>query len=76
MTLVVVMFIQPNPRYVWVPVLLRLLFIPFFLLCNFRPDKRNIPVIFGNDYVYCVGSILLALTGGYFSSICMMYVSR
>lgn len=64
---------QPGPKYVWIPVLLRVLFIPFFLLCNFRPDERNIDPVFVNDYVYCTGSILLALTSGYFSSLCMMY---
>lgn len=65
---------KPGPKYVWIPVLLRFLFIPFFLLCNFRPKRRNIPVWFSNDYVYCAGSILMALSSGYFTSLCMMYI--
>jgi len=33
------------------------------------------PVWFG-DYVYCAGSILMAFTSGYFSSLVMMYAPR
>ncbi|KAL5022672.1 hypothetical protein ScPMuIL_001827 [Solemya velum] len=63
----------PGPRFVWIPVLLRGLFIPFFLMCNFNPASRTIPVIITNDYVYIIGSAVMAFTGGYFSSLCMMY---
>jgi equilibrative nucleoside transporter 1/2/3 len=71
---VVSSFVQkPGPRWVWIPVLARVLFIPFFMLCNVKPDTRKMPVIIGNDYVYCVGSILMAFTSGYFSSLGMMY---
>jgi len=56
-------------------VLLRVVFIPFFMLCNVKPSTRSMPVVF-NDYVYCVGSILMALTHGHFCSLVMMYAPR
>jgi equilibrative nucleoside transporter 1/2/3 len=74
---VVSSFIQkPGPRWVWIPVALRVLFIPFFVFCNVKPDTRTVPVLIGNDYVYCLGSILLAFTSGYYSSLSMMYAPR
>ena len=59
----------------WIPVLLRALFIPFFMLCNVKPASRSMPVWFG-DYTYCVGSIVMAFTSGYFASLSMMYAPR
>ena len=67
--------VQPAPKWVWIPVFLRVLFIPFFMLCNVKPATRSMPVLFG-DYVYCAGSILMAFTNGYFSSVVMMYAPR
>ncbi|XP_013396630.1 equilibrative nucleoside transporter 3 [Lingula anatina] len=64
---------KPGPKWVWIPIVLRVLFIPFFLMCNYRPEHRSFPVIIGNDYVYCLGGIIMAFTSGYFSSLCMMY---
>ena len=69
-------FSQPGPRWVWLPIVLRFLFIPFFCFCNYKPNLRSLPVFIDNDYVYCAAGILLALTSGYFSSLCMMYVPR
>lgn len=67
-------FVQkPGPRWAWIPITLRLLFIPFFMFCNFNPTTRNLPVLISNDYVYIVGAIALAVTSGYFSSLAMMY---
>lgn len=67
---------QPGPRWVWLPVVLRGLFIPFFMFCNGNPAARNLPVLIANDYVYCVGGIVMAFTSGYFSSLTMMYAPR
>jgi len=67
--------VQPGPRWVWLPVIARVLFIPFFMFCNVKPLTRSLPVLFG-DYVYCVGSIVMAFTNGYFSSVVMMYAPR
>ncbi|KAK3094539.1 hypothetical protein FSP39_003041 [Pinctada imbricata] len=63
----------PGPKYVWIPIALRGLFIPFFVMCRFALETRNFPVIIDNDYVYIVGGIVLAFTSGYFSSLTMMY---
>ena len=59
----------------WLPILLRVLFIPFFMLSNVKPATRSLPILVG-DYVYCAGSIAMAFTSGYFSSLAMMYAPR
>lgn len=66
-------FSRPGPKFLWIPVFARLLFIPFFLLCNYNPATRQWPVYITSDYAYLAGGILLGLTSGYFSSLCMMY---
>jgi len=66
----------PGPRFVWIPILLRGIMIPYFMFCNYRPDKRILPVYIDNDYAYMGMAILLALTSGYFSSLVMMYAPR
>ncbi|ESO95122.1 hypothetical protein LOTGIDRAFT_117641 [Lottia gigantea] len=69
----------PGPRFVWIPVLLRvLIFIPIFLLCNYLPRGtiRGIPVYIPNDYVYIVTAALMAFTSGYYSSLVMMYAPK
>ncbi|KAJ8317228.1 hypothetical protein KUTeg_005132 [Tegillarca granosa] len=64
---------KPGPRFVWIPILLRGLFIPFFVLCNYKPATRIFPVIISNDYVFIIGSAFMAYTSGYYSSLNMMY---
>ncbi|KAK6618746.1 hypothetical protein RUM43_013137 [Polyplax serrata] len=68
----------PSPKYLVIPVVLRALFIPFFLFCNFQPtdSTRALPVLIHNDWAYWCAGILLGFTSGYFSSISMMYTSR
>lgn len=68
----------PGPRWLWVPVVLRFLFVPFFLLCNYQPlgVTRNLPVLISSDWAYWVGGIFLGLTSGYYSSLAMMYCPR
>lgn len=66
----------PGPRWVWLPVLLRAVFIPVYLLCNFRPETRAWPVFIKNDYIFIVAGALMAFTSGYFSSLCMMYAPK
>ncbi|CAG2174700.1 unnamed protein product [Oppiella nova] len=69
-------FTIPGPKYLWVPVVARVLFIPFFLFCNYNPGARQWPVLIDNDYVFIMGGVLLGLSSGYFSSLCMMYAPR
>lgn len=70
-----VYFLQPGPRFIWIPVLLRGLLIPFFLFCRFEVEnkERTFPILIDNDYIYIVGGIVLAFTSGYYSSLTMMY---
>lgn len=65
----------PGPRFIWIPVLLRGLLIPFFLFCRFEVEnkERTFPILIDNDYIYIVGGIVLAFTSGYYSSLAMMY---
>lgn len=63
----------PGHRWVWIPVAIRGLLIPFFLMCNFKPEERIFDVLIENDYIYIVGGVVLGFTSGYFSSLCMMY---
>jgi len=68
----------PSPRWLVIPILLRALFLPFFLLCNYRPFgvERLWPALMHWDYAYWTASGLFGLTGGYFSSLAMMYCPR
>lgn len=65
----------PGKDGVWFFVVIRLFFIPFFLFCNFNPASRHWPVLIGNDIVFIIGNMLLALSSGYLSSLCMMFAS-
>lgn len=66
----------PSPQRLWIPVFARFLFVPFFLLCNYKPEERLWPVWVTNDYVFVMGGSLMGLTSGYFSSLCMMYAPK
>eukprot|EP00095_Tigriopus_kingsejongensis_P011399 maker-scaffold68_size422247-snap-gene-3.19 protein:Tk11399 transcript:maker-scaffold68_size422247-snap-gene-3.19-mRNA-1 annotation:"hypothetical protein DAPPUDRAFT_300160" len=68
----------PSPRWLFVPVLLRFFFIPFFALCNYRPVgvERLWPVLIHWDWGYWIGGSLMGLSSGYFSSMAMMYCPR
>ncbi|CAG2118134.1 unnamed protein product, partial [Medioppia subpectinata] len=64
---------KPSETLLTVLSLLRLSFIPFFLLCNYYPYDRHMSVLVANDWVYIAGAISMAVTSGYLSSICIMY---
>ncbi|XP_065577804.1 equilibrative nucleoside transporter 1-like [Artemia franciscana] len=65
----------PGPEYLWIPVWLRILFIPIFLFCNYQPKglTRTAPIFISIDWVYWIIGILFGLSQGYFSSLAMMY---
>lgn len=65
----------PGKDRVWIMVLARLVFIPFFLFCKFVNKDRKWPVLFESDIAFITGNILLALTSGYLSSLCMMFAA-
>lgn len=63
----------PGPRFLWIPVVLRIVMIPYFMLCNYKPDKRQIPVLIDNDWAYFGMAVAFGFTSGYYSSLAMMY---
>uniref|UniRef100_A0A1I7Z3X4 Equilibrative nucleoside transporter 1 n=1 Tax=Steinernema glaseri TaxID=37863 RepID=A0A1I7Z3X4_9BILA len=63
----------PNPKTLWIPVVLRLLLIPAFMFCNFRPAVRTWKVFFYNEWIFIVLSIIMAVSSGYLSSMGMMF---
>ncbi|XP_032523336.2 equilibrative nucleoside transporter 1 [Danaus plexippus] len=67
----------PSPRWLVVFTSLRVLLIPFFLLCNYYPKgrTRTLPVLVNNDWVYWLFSVILGWSSGHGSSLGMMYVS-
>ncbi|EYC30933.1 hypothetical protein Y032_0004g1857 [Ancylostoma ceylanicum] len=70
-------FVQfPGPKLLIYPVAARLLFIPYFMLCNYNVEDRIMPVWFKNEWFFILGNVLMAFTSGYFSSLAMMYAPR
>lgn len=65
----------PGKDRVWILVVARLIFVPFFLFCNFNPQTRHWPVLIRSDTIFILGNVLLALSSGYLSSLCMMFAS-
>ncbi|CAG0918133.1 unnamed protein product [Notodromas monacha] len=69
------LIVWPGPRWLWVPVVLRLAFIPAFLLCRYQPVdvERITPIYIENDWIYWAIGAGLGLTSGYYSSLAMMF---
>ncbi|XP_015118898.1 equilibrative nucleoside transporter 1 [Diachasma alloeum] len=67
----------PSKRFLIFPVVLRALFIPLFLFCNYHVGEdfsvRALPVLIQNDWVYLAIGITMGLSSGYLSSLGMMY---
>lgn len=66
----------PGKDHVWIMVVARFVFIPFFLFCKFVNKGRKWPVLIESDFAFIIGNTLLALTSGYLSSLCMMFATR
>ncbi|XP_034952144.1 equilibrative nucleoside transporter 1 [Chelonus insularis] len=69
-------FIQwPKKQWLVVPVVLRVLYIPLFLLCNYKPRlvARTLPIYVNNDWIYLGIAATMGLSSGYLSSLGMMY---
>lgn len=69
---------QPNPKWLYIPVTLRVALIPLFLVCNYQPldITRTMPVLINNDYIFWLLGAILGLSSGYYSSVAMMYTPR
>lgn len=66
----------PGPRFLWVCVVLRLVFLPLFLLCNYLPEVRRLPVWVSSDWGYLASMAVFAWSSGYLSSLAMMYAPQ
>ncbi|CAJ0604523.1 unnamed protein product, partial [Cylicocyclus nassatus] len=65
----------PKPKFLWIPVIARVLFVPFFMFCNYQPvgKHRTIGVLFKSEWCFTIGGALMAYTSGYFSSLALIY---
>ena len=65
-----------NKKYLIIPVISRVVFIPFFLYCNFDVNNRTSPVYFHSDWIYIIGVTIFAITQGYLSSLAVIFAPR
>ncbi|XP_013908043.1 PREDICTED: equilibrative nucleoside transporter 3 [Thamnophis sirtalis] len=65
----------PGPRSKWLPtmILLRTLFIPVFMLCNFQPRVHIANVVFAHDVYPMVFVVFLGFSNGYLSTLSIIY---
>ncbi|CAA92642.2 Equilibrative nucleoside transporter 3 [Caenorhabditis elegans] len=66
----------PAPNKLWIPVYLRLLYIPFFIFCNYLPETRSLPVFFESTWLFVIIAASMSFGSGYFSGLAMMYTSK
>ncbi|XP_054758752.2 equilibrative nucleoside transporter 1-like [Lytechinus pictus] len=59
------------PRLTWIWVTLRLVFV-IFIFCNYRPDRRTLPIWIDNDIGYAILVVIFSLSNGYLKTIIMM----
>ncbi|KAI3381891.1 hypothetical protein SNEBB_010190 [Seison nebaliae] len=52
---------------------IRILFIPFFLICKIQSKRSYIPVLIESEYIAAMGNFLLAFTNGHLGSILVIY---
>ncbi|KAK2531618.1 Slc29a1 [Columba guinea] len=55
-----------------VMVVLRVIFIPLFMLCNVQ-SRKYLPVVFSHDAWYIVFMIFFSISNGYLASLCMCF---
>ncbi|XP_055018347.1 equilibrative nucleoside transporter 1 isoform X2 [Boleophthalmus pectinirostris] len=53
-------------------VILRIIFIPLFILCNVQP-RKYFPVVFSHDAWYITLMIFFSFSNGYLASLCMCF---
>lgn len=69
-----VFFSQPGKDSCLLPVMvvLRVIFIPLFMLCNVQ-SRKYLPVVFSHDAWYIVFMIFFSISNGYLASLCMCF---
>lgn len=65
-------FKWPSRHRTWIIVVCRILLIPLVMFCNYRPDRRSLPVLFYNDFVYIIIVSIMSISNGYLKTIIMM----
>ncbi|NXD90801.1 S29A1 protein, partial [Chaetorhynchus papuensis] len=55
-----------------VMVVLRVIFVPLFMLCNVQP-RYYLPVVFSHDAWYIIFMIFFSISNGYLASLCMCF---
>ncbi|NWI43122.1 S29A1 protein, partial [Picathartes gymnocephalus] len=55
-----------------VMVVLRVIFVPLFMLCNVKP-RYYLPVVFSHDAWYIIFMIFFSISNGYLASLCMCF---
>ncbi|XP_063163590.1 equilibrative nucleoside transporter 3 [Candoia aspera] len=65
----------PGPHSKWLPtmILLRTVFIPVFMLCNYQPRMHIAKVVFAQDVYPVVFIVFLGLSNGYLSTLSIIY---
>ncbi|XP_032682773.1 equilibrative nucleoside transporter 1-like isoform X2 [Odontomachus brunneus] len=68
----------PSKKYLVIPVILRLAYLPLFLFCNYQPANthRILPVYIHNDWIYLAIAVTMGFSSGYLSSLSMMYCPK
>ncbi|XP_037944695.1 equilibrative nucleoside transporter 1 [Teleopsis dalmanni] len=68
----------PSSKYLVVPVVLRAVFLPLFVFCNYLPKGvvRVLPVFITNEWIYWFIAITMSFSSGYLSSLGMMYAPQ
>lgn len=67
---------KPLSDKIWTLISIRLVFVPFFIFCNFLPEKRKWPVIVTNDFIYLFANFGIGFTNGLFGSLSIMYAPK
>lgn len=69
-----VFFSQPGKDSCLLPVVvvLRVIFVPLFMLCNVQP-RYYLPVVFSHDAWYIIFMIFFSISNGYLASLCMCF---
>ncbi|KAF7994482.1 hypothetical protein HCN44_003954 [Aphidius gifuensis] len=70
-------FLWPNKKYMLVLItLLRILFIPTFMICNIKSEINILPILIDNDIIYTFLVFLFSTSNGYMCNILYQHVPK
>ena len=62
-----------GPKFILTSSLIRILFIPLFMLCNAQPGHRTyLPIWIHSDVLYVILMVVFSLTNGFLGNLCMV----